>query len=185
VTAILDKDGFLALIASLTSLSPGATFWALDPNPTVGDQDRAQVKLEVFNMSALGVDEHRRHVSDGTDGYPDQTWWVQEIGNRHIVINVRAEAFDRGVEASEIIERIRTLIRADSSTALLNGMRLAYVWSEKTVRLPTTYDQRVVNAATADFTFAGISNIVSEVVPQQGWITTVNGNNIVPGTITP
>jgi hypothetical protein len=185
MATILDKDGFLALIASLTGLSPGATFWSLDPNPAVGDQDRAQVKLEVFNMEALGVDEHRRHISDGTDGYPDQTWWVQEIGNRHIHINIRAEAFDKGVEAAEIIERVRTLIRADANTARLDAMRLAYVWSEKTIRLPTTYDTRVVNVATADFLFAGISNIVSEIVLQQGWIETVNGNNQVPGTITP
>lgn len=181
---VLDKDGLLAIIQSLTGLSPGACFWSLDPNPAVGDTDRAQVKLEVFNMEALGVDEHRRHVSDGTDGYPANTYWVQEIGNRHAVINIRAEAFDRSVEASEIIDRIRTLIRANTITDQLNAINLAYVWSEKALRVPNAADTRALNTATADFTFAGIANIVSEVQEQQGWIDTVNTNNTIPGTLT-
>lgn len=181
---VLDKDGLLAIIQQVSDLPVGSVFWSLDPNPAVSDTARAQVKLEVFDMYALGVDEHRRHVSDGTDGYPLNTFWTQEIGNRHVVINVRAEAFDKSVEAAEIIDRIRTLIRADATTAQLDALRLAYVWSEKAHRLPTAYDQRVVNAATADFTFAGIANIVSDVQNNQGWIDTVNTTNLIPGTLT-
>ena len=182
---VLDKDGFLSLIASISGLQPTSVYWWIDPTPTVSDIDRAQVRLEVFNMYALGVDEHRRHVSDGTDGYPVNTYWVQEIGNRHITINIRAEAYDRGVEASEIIDRIRTLIRADAVTAQLDALRLAYVWSEKAMRVPNAADSRALNTATADFTFAGIANIVSETQNNQGWIETVNGTNQIPGTLTP
>jgi hypothetical protein len=181
---ILDKAGLLAVIAPLTGLDPSDVFWADDPHPSVSDSDRAQIKLTVFTMYALGVDEHRRHLSDGNDGYALNTFWVEELGNRHVVINVRAEVFDKNVEASELIDRIRTGVRAGAVTAQLDALRLAYVWSEKTVRVPNTADTRALNTATADFTFAGIARQVSEVDASGGWIQTVNGNNQIPGDFT-
>src|ERR1035438_9216731 len=109
---VVDKVNLLAIIGGLTDKSPAATTWGLDPQTIVGDQDRAQISLQVFSIMPLGVDEHRRTLSDGTDGYPVGTWWVLEIGSREVIINVRVEAYDFSVEAAELVDQIRTRIRA-------------------------------------------------------------------------
>lgn len=177
---VLNKDAFRAIIASLTGLSDGATVWELDPQPYIGDQDRAKVYLQLFSMEALGVDEHRRAFNPG--GYPPGSFVTTEIGNRTLKITIRAEVFDRGQEASELIDLIRTGIRAEAVTAKLNAINLAYVWSEQATNLRTRVDTRMVNAAVADFTFAGIASQVSD--RQGDYILTVNGNNQIPGTVT-
>lgn len=189
---VVDREGFRRVISSTLAgfgLSDAATRWDIDPNAAIGDQDRAVVGLDVFSMSALAVDEHRRFLSDGTDGYAAGTFWVLEIGNREVVITVKAEAFDRGVEAAEIIDYIRTGIRADAATAALNAIGMAYVWSTKAIRVPARVDSRALNTAVADFEFGAIGQQVSLVVPPGvggDYIATVDGpSNIVLGTLTP
>lgn len=182
---VLNKEGLRSIIAGLTGLSDGATLWELDPQSYISDTDRARVTLEVIGMGAVGVDEHRRQLSDGTDGYPAGTFWTQELGNRHVRLTVKAEAFDAGVEACEFIDAVRTGIRADASTAALNAIALAFVWAEEATPLKLVINERRVNMAVADFTFAGIAQQVSNVIPPGvggDYIAVVNGNNVVPGT---
>jgi hypothetical protein len=192
MTRVLDREKFREVIAGILNnacgLSRNATRWETDPRGMISDTDRADVSLEVFSMSALAVDEHR--VVYNLPGQPANSLTTSEIGNRTIVITLRAEAFDKSVEASELIDAIRTGIRAETVTAQLNAINLAYVWSEQATRVRVTVDERVVNTAIADFTFAGIAQQVTSVVidgsgAEGGWIQTVDGNNIVPGTLTP
>lgn len=186
-TSVFDTEGFADIVACIlddtASLSPYAVIWDTDSDPFISDRDRARVVLDIFSISALAVDEHRRAFEP--DGYPATSFVTQEIGNRTIVLTVRAEAFDKRVQAAELIDMIRTGIRAEKVTAQLNAINLAYVWSEQATRVKYKVDQRVVNAAVADFTFAGIAQQISSVEINEGWISTVDGNNIVPGTLTP
>lgn len=181
--AVIDRDGLLAILGSLTDKSPGATEWDIDPTSIVGDQDRAKVELTIFSIIPVGVDEHRRALSDGTDGYPAGTWYVTEIGNREVVVTVRARTYDRGAEASELVDQIRTRIRAEAVTARLDAIALAFQWAGNTVPQRTVEDNREVSVASADFKFGGIARWVSVIDPTgAGWIQTVNGNNVIPGT---
>ncbi len=187
---VLDKEGFRKMVGTLHGLADTSTWWALDPDTFTADTDRAAVQLELISMRSLGVDEHRRFLSDGTDGYPAGTYWTLEIGNREFVIQVKVEAYDKSVEAAEIVDLMRTLIRSDAATAQLNALKLAYVWSEQTVRLPRlVVNDRDVNYASCDFTFAGIAAQVSSVVKPGvcgDYIATVDGpTNLIPGTLTP
>lgn len=184
---VLNREGLQAVIASLTDLAPDATFWSIDPRPYVSDENRAQVLLTLEHVDQLGIDEHRRHVSDGTDGYPAGTFVTQEIGNRDFVVNVRAEVYDRAVEAAELVDQVRTRIRAEFVRDQLNALAIALVDVGQTIMLPTTYDNRVVSVAAADFTFAGIAQWVNTIAPNVGgdYIKEVNdAQNDVPGTFT-
>jgi hypothetical protein len=185
---VLDVVGFRALIASLTNLSDGATSWATDPQDFVSDTDRAKVSLDLFSMEALAVDEHRRCYD--APGQPANSFTTLEIGNRTLVVTIRAESFDSGAQAAELLDQIRTGIRAEAVTEQLNALLLAFVWAEKATRVQYKIDNRVVNCAIADFTFAGIAQQVSSVYidgsgTTGGYISTVNTTNIVPGTLTP
>ncbi len=184
---VLDVNGLRSIIAGLTELSDSATNWATDGDPFVGDMDRAKVTLDLFSMSALAVDEHRRAY--GPPGYPADAFVTTEIGNRTLVITVMAETYDGGAQAAELVDRIRTGIRTEATTAKLNAINLAFVWAEQATRVKRVVDSRVVNVAIADFTFAGIAQQVSSVVRDGsgdvgGWIQTVNTTNQVPGTLT-
>lgn len=181
---VLDRDGFKALIAQLADMPPGTVYWEIDPNPVVSDTTQAEIQLKLFSISALHVDEHRRHVSDGTDGYPAGAFITQEIGNRELRITLIAKTFNRGVEAMELIDKVRTAIRADTVVAQLNAMNLALEWIEKPLPMPTVYEQRGVSVAACEFKFGGINQTVAVIPPNQGgdYINTVNGTNVVPGT---
>ena len=177
---VLDKAGFRAIIASLTGLSVPATEWGLDPNAFVGDLDRAKVQITLESMEATGVDEHRRAL--GPPGYPAASFITTEIGNRTLHVNLYAECFDYQIEAAELIDLVRTGIRADAVTAQLNAINLAFEWMSVTTRIAQVRNERALNAATADIRLAGINYIVSGNETNEGWIETVNGNNIIPGT---
>jgi hypothetical protein len=185
---VLDKEGFRSIIAGLASranIADAGTHWAMDNDPMVGDQDRAKVTLDLTMLEALAVDEHRRTLSDGTDGYPAGTFETLEIGNRELIVNIRVEAYDASVEAAEIIDLIRTGIRAEAITAKLDAIRLAFVHASATTRLPTSYDTRVVSVASADFEFGGIASLTTVILPGVGgdYIASVDTNNSIPGTI--
>lgn len=184
MSRVLDHEGLRAIIASVSGLSDGATFWANDPNPMTGDRDRAQITLELFSMGALGVDEHRRAFNP--PDRPPNSYVTTEIGNRELVVTIRVEAFDGGVEAAEILDAIRTGIRAEAVTAKLDAISLALEWAEKSTRVRNVIDERVVSTAIADFRFGGVSQVVSQVLTpaQGGWIETVDVNNQIPGTLT-
>ncbi len=180
MTRVLDREGLQAIVAGLTGLSPAATIWALDPEPMIGDQDRARVVMQLFSMESLGVDEHR--PAFGPPGFPADNYVITELGNRTLRITMRAEVFDAEVEAAELLDAIRTGIRTEASTEALNAINLAFVESHPATYVRYIVDDRHVNAAIADFVFAGIAQLVSD--PNADYIETVNGNNVVPGTIT-
>jgi hypothetical protein len=189
---VVDHAGLLAVITGIaeTTWGLGATvaFWEDDPNPMVSDTDAAQITLSAPKIDAVGVDEHRRHLSDGTDGYAAGTFWTLEVGNRKVMITIKAQTFNKGVAAAELVDAIRTGLSSDTVTAQLNALNLAFVWASNSVRIKVNVDERVVSTAAADFEFAGVSQFVSQVIlPGVGgdYIASVNTNNIVPGTVSP
>jgi hypothetical protein len=179
---VVNKPALQAIIASLTGLSAPATEWGLDPNAFVGDMDRANVQITIERIEALGVDEHRRVL--GPPGYPATTFVTTEIGQREIHINLYAECYDYSVEAAELIDLVRTSIRADAVTAQLNAINLAFEWMSTTTPIRQVRNERALNAASADIRFGGINSVVST-QDNTGWIDNINGpKNIVPGTFT-
>jgi hypothetical protein len=180
---VVDKVGLRAIISSLTGLADGEIFWENDPNPFPGEQSRAQVKLKLFGLSTIGIDEHRNAFNP--PGYPANSFVTTEIGNREVIISIRVEMYDLSAEAAELCDAIRTGMRAAAVRDRLNAINLALESTTPTKMLPTTYDNRVVSVATFDIQFGGIASQVSQVqAPNTGWIQTVNGNNIVTGTFT-
>lgn len=179
---VVNKPALQAIIASLTGLSVPATEWGLDPNAFVGDTDRAKVQLTIERIEALGVDEHRRAY--GPPGYPATAFVTTEIGQREIHINLYAECFDYSVEAAELIDLVRTGIRADAVTAQLNAINLAFEWMSTTTPIRQVRNERALNAASADIRFGGINSVVSGNENNTGFIDVVNGANVVPGTFT-
>jgi hypothetical protein len=197
MTSVLNKDGFAALIATLASVNPEDVVWDPSPDFAMASPETAtKITLTLFNIAAQGVDEHRVAFNPG--GYPANSLVTTEIGNREVTINCLVEVYDRDREAAEIIDAIRTGIRAASSTGALNALNLAYEWSNKTIRFAMQREQRVVSAATADFMFGGIAQLVSAIAndgnntvasPNPGWIDDLDGvplaeGGLIPGTFT-
>ncbi len=183
MSAVVDKVGLRAIISSLTGLADGETFWVNDPNPYPGAESRAQVKLKLFSLSTIGIDEHR--TAFNPPGYPDQTLVTTEIGNREVMISILVEMYDLSAEACELCDAIRTGLRAAAVRDMLNGINLALEATTTTKMLPTTYDNRVISAASFDIQFGGIASVISHVETNQGWIDHLNGaplaTAIVPG----
>jgi hypothetical protein len=185
VASVLDRTGLQTLIASLASLDVSNVEWDPDPSAAmVSPESATRVTLTLFGLSALGVDEHRVAFSPG--GYPANSMVTTEIGNRDIIVNIMVEAYDLAIEAAEVMDRIRTGIRADASTATLNGLNLALVWMTRTTRVRMTAEQRAVSVATADLKLAGIAQLVSSVQVGAGWIDQIDSTPvaaaIIPGT---
>jgi hypothetical protein len=181
---VLDKAGFQAIIVGITRLLPTSVVWSIDPQPMVSDIDRALVTLKMTSLTSLGVDEHRRTFNDPSQ--PPNSLTTLEIGNRELIINVQYEAFDRGDGgALEALDRIRTMLRAETVRDQLNAINLALEYIQPSVRFPETSEQRYVSAAAFDVFLGGIGAVVSQVQVDSGWIDTVNTNNVVPGTLTP
>ena len=187
--SVVNKPGLAAIVQScLLNISPFGVLWKNDPQSFVSDQDRGRIVLDVFSIRGLAWDERRRVY--GLPGYPANAFVTVLLGNRTVIVNVRAEGFDASVEAAEIIDQIRSNIYSDASVAALNAINLAYVSAEPAVRVDYKVDERVVNAALCDITFAGIAQHVSSVsIDGSGddvtTIATVNTDNTVPGTLTP
>lgn len=177
---IVDRDGFVSLIQSITGLK--TVYWATNGQPFISDEDRMSVELEIFSVKSLGVDEHRPFYS--APGYPANSYVITEVGNREVIMTIRVRAFDGNTDASEMLDVIKTLLRSAASTAALNALSLAVEWMGPSVRIVENIDTRRINTSVADFRFGGISQMDSSLELNQGWIDTVDGNNIVPGDLT-
>ena len=185
INFVLNKAGLAAIIASISGLSSHATEWEPDPNAYISDLDRAKVSLSLFGLQAVGVDEHR--VTFNPPGYPTGSLVTTEIGNREVIVNVYAEAYDYTLEAAEIVDFIRTGIRADAVTAQLNSINLAFEWMAKTTKIPAVRNERALSAASADIRFGGIARLSTFQV--NGWVDFIDGTPIaaaiIPGTLNP
>jgi hypothetical protein len=154
----------------------------------VGDQDRALVILKYVGLKSIGVDEHR-YLFEPPD--VPNAFVVQEIGNREITVNIRAESYDSGAEALEVLDLIKTKIRSEAAKAALNALRLAFVWAEKSLQQDYIVDNREVCAAFCDFTLAGIAAYYSSQTdqgpesPGGDWIATINDTGTIPGSLAP
>lgn len=168
---VVFKTALLGILQPLTHLQTCSVVWELDPDPMVSPSDAAIVKIRMRRIKAVGVDEHR---------YGDD--YTLECGQREVMLTFRAEAYDYEVEASEILNRIIGGLWWVATGQALNAIGLAYQKAEGTADFAYTADTRVVNVATCDIRFNGCSNFFNEAI---GTIASVDGNNIIPGTLTP
>jgi hypothetical protein len=181
---IVDKVSLLALILKISGLA-GGVVWIDDPLPTASGALQAQIKLKLSSFAGNGVDETRFTYTAGSPGTLDTT----QVGNRNIVLSVRAECYRRSAEAGELLDRIRTRLKRNSSLQTLLGLNLAIQTMAPTAYLPTTYDNRVLSVASMDVMLGGvqIDDISNDTDPSgegETWIDTVDGDNQIPGTIT-
>lgn len=173
---VVDKAALLAIIAPLTGLSsPTSVLWANDPQPMISDIDQAKVTIKLTSIGANGIDEARYTFTDNSELSPPapSLFETSEVGQRDVVLSLRAEVFEAGAEAVEILDAVRTGLRKQSTADALNGILLAVQTMEPTVDLPTTYDNRVVSVASMDVKLAGLAQS-SETEVGFGWIDTVN-----------
>lgn len=181
--AVLNKAGLMAIIQPMTGLTKNGVYWDLDNEPPVNDVDRARVRMRVRGYAPVGSDEHVYTYTPGGAPPGTATFTTTEAGNRNIQISIIAEAYSKGIEATEILEKIRIRLNADVTASALNALGLAFQHARVTADLPTTYDNRVVSVASMDLFLGGVASY-SATQTGQGWIDTVNTTDSVPGTLT-
>lgn len=190
---VVDKEGFRKVIVNLSGLQDTSVVWGLDPQPFLSDQDRAIVRLQIFSVQSEGWDEYRRDL--GPPGYPADAYVTTTIGNRTVQVTMRVEAFDKSVEAAEILDGIYTQMQSVDADLQLDAIALAFVDAQPTTSLNFTVDERVVNTAIRDFSFGGIAQRVIK-VERTGQVSssagdpgttidTINaGDGVIPGDFT-
>lgn len=168
---VLDTAGFASVIAKcLVSLSPNAIVWKTASDPFIGDQDRARITLDLFSLRGLGWEERRRVYA--LPGYPANAFVTVMLGNRTLIITARADVYDKDAQAAELLDQIRSRMIDDDIIEALNAINIAFVSSHPATRVDYVVDERVVNCAVADFTFAGVAQHVSGIA--------IDGNVPVP-----
>lgn len=182
---LLNKAGLLGVLKQISGLGAYSVAWGLDPDPTVSDTDMASIRVKVRQYQPNGTDEHRYSYSDGT-------FTTEEIGQRIILLTLRAEAYNISVEAHEYLEIVRASLNYLSTADTLNSYNLSFAKAAPTVDVSYDVDNRAVNAATMDIWLNGVLDNSSSLkdneqyrrLTQTTWIQTVNGNNKIPGTFT-
>lgn len=145
------KTGLMSIIQPLTGLSATSVVWDEDPQPMVSDVDRALVTLKLGSYASNGVDEVQSSFDD-VRGYQ-----TVQVGQRNVTLTIRVETYDKSVEASEILERLRIRLRRGSVGTSLNNIRLALQTIDATQKANTKYDNRVMNVSIMDIHLAAVS----------------------------
>lgn len=182
--ALVNKVGLMALVQPMTGLQATSVVWDKDVQPFISDIDQAKVTLSLKQYQPLGVDEHRYTYTPGNSPPVNSTFETEEVGQRTVCLSIRCEVFSQSAEAAEILDAIRTQIHADVNVEALTAVGLAYQKTQQSNDLPTTYDRRVVNVAVLDIYF-GAAATYSNTQTGFGWIDTVNGDNVIIGTLNP
>lgn len=184
----VNKTGLMAIIQPLTGLLATSVSWDHDPEGMVSDVDTIQVTLLLRTFVQYGTDDRRFTFTNITDP-AHSTYQNDVVGQRSTTLVVRAESYNRSSEAGELLELLRTRLQRNSVLYALNAINLAYQTSRLITDLPTIYDNRVVSVAVLEIDLSAISVDLGTIQnggfeTGQGWIDTVDGNNIIPGTIT-
>lgn len=182
-TIVLKKWKLMDVIQKISGLLPTSVVWEKDPRPMVSDIDNALLLLSVKISDYLGgADDKRRTFYPGVGSNPGL--YVTELtGQRTLTLTLKCEVYDYQAEAYEILERIRTIINGGFE---LSSAGIAYQDSQIITDLPTGYDNRVVNVAVMELQFGIVSSLPAyyQYPAGQGWVDTVNTNNIIPGNFT-
>lgn len=139
----VDTDVINSLIADLTEV-PDVT---MNPGPigAVSYDTDHQITWDVKAMQSIGEDNFIRKFDQLLDKNV-----VTQVGHRKFVLSVKVESFDPAWDAFEALERLRTRIIRPSSRARLLEKGMTVSSAEATSPLPTTYDQRMISAASLD-----------------------------------
>ncbi len=171
-----DRAGFLAFIQSISGLLPKSVVWAKDAQPFVSPTDGAIVKCTVKRLRSRMEDETRYTYVPSTGAFTESIYGVREI-----VVTIRVEQFNFQTEAVEILDKISTTMGLRSSDIALRAIGLSIQDTYDSIAATYTADNREVNMAQADFTFNVVASVEFTQI-DQGWIDTINGDNVIPGT---
>ena len=177
--SVLNVASFISIVQGLSGLTGNAVGESRSSTPLISDTELAYVSIDWGTLQSVGTDETRRVlVGSGNTGVLTET----VSGSRQIVITIRCEEYDIGVDPKERLDRITMGLdlRPTVDALYAIGLALAHVRAE--VSATYTVNSREVRMAQADY-FFNASNALDYVYPTgQGWIDTVNGTDKVPGT---
>ncbi len=171
--AVFNRAGFLSLIQSLSGLQTASVVWARDPQPFVSPTDEAIVKCTLRALTPFKKDETRYNYEPTTGAFTEYVYGVREI-----CITVRVEQFAYQIEASEILDLIKTSMQLVSVQGQILALGLSLRKIEASMAADYLVDNREVNMAQADFTFNVVSSVEYTQV-NEGWIETVTYDGTV------
>lgn len=184
----LPRAQILDLVSNLCNRLPAR--WDGDAERQLGifeNRPSAKIDLFVTSYSTIGQDEYRQQFDS-----VQQTLQSNYCGNRKCTIMVKVTSFDMGKAPFDILDQLRirlrmaggTFMRTDP-TVMADAVHLSLIRTHPIVVLPNeVVDNRVQYVSTMDVEFAFAINVPAD-DDGGGIIATVNGNNIVPGTLTP
>jgi len=157
--------------------------WDGDPQPFVAPVQGGpgvHIVLGIKGNTAIGVDEERR-TDVVVGGVPVQR--VETCGNRKFLLTVKIESATWDVQTWDVAEVLRTRIRSSASRAFLQAAGLALSTIGPFQSLGGTWDNRAVDVGYLELTFCWAATDV-QTENDGGVIETVNGDDVVPGTVT-
>lgn len=121
-----------------------------EPEPFVSPTKKMRIFFDVHAPQTLGW---RDNFSREFDEDEDKIVTTQDA-MRVCVLNVKAESFVPTVHAEDILETLRLRLQRPSSLERLRTRNMTATHSEAVVSLPTSYDTRVISAASLDIHLA-------------------------------
>lgn len=167
---------FLTVATGITNVT-----WDTDPEKAVNPLQKARLKLSMSSQVDSGVDELRYSFDTTTSKQ-----YVSQNGLRIVTLQIVAESFSPKLSAWSIIERVRSRTHGArrTHTKELRDANVSLNELGKTIKLPTSYDNRVISACAADLTL-NVAAVLPEV--ESDWVeaTTpvVNGGPATPAVV--
>lgn len=166
---ILPRIGLKAIIASILGID---TFYAEEPAEVISPVSFGQATLTIRPGRTVGVDEFRN------EKFP--TYLLERLAClRSFTLSVKVETIQQGPGgpvpyADDFLETLRTRLRRDSVRQQLHALNMALETFEDIVKLPASYDTRVISAANLDINFAWAFNDTTDAnAGGGGWVDSV------------
>ncbi len=146
----IDESVVKTLVSTLTGFPVAQVITEpVQPLPFVSPTLKGQIFLTFKSLTQLGDDDFSRVFDEDLD-----VQIVTQKGNRLWTLSVRMESYDPAVNAYYTLERLRTRLLRPSSLVPLRAANMTVCTSEAITELPTSYDSRVISAASIDFKMA-------------------------------
>jgi hypothetical protein len=134
----------LALAAALTGLD---AVWEDQDRPATNDVSRGIVLLSFGANASIGRDESRVEYAPGTDDFQ-----ATAIGQRLIPWRIDVQSLEQGDAdtAWNVLERLRTRLRWQSSIDAMNAVNVSVATTGQIQKIPETVDDRFISRAALD-----------------------------------
>lgn len=143
------RDGLEALVPTLLGADVHSQ-WRDKPRDFVAKGAIALLHLRSFRT--LGTDEQRMTYDAGAAAGSEMQ--VDVVAQRQCTLSVLVECFAQDVTAFELLEKLRIRLQRPAARVALSAIDAAFVRADEAQELPTTYDQRVISAASVDVRLA-------------------------------